>query len=137
MILLPFGSAGDVLPFVWLGRLLRERGHRVTIITSAPFDDFVRATGMDFCGRCKRRVHNLDPLSDAEREALVAGCAGDVCIAYTVKRAARIPVALGVGVMALAGLLGWLRFGGCRHTSSFRGARRAAAVPGMTQRAAQ
>src|SRR5882757_290260 len=50
VVLIPFGSAGDVLPFVWLGRLLRERGHRVTIITAVVFDDFVRATGMDFVG---------------------------------------------------------------------------------------
>ncbi len=50
VILLPFGSAGDVLPFVWLGRLLRERGHRVTIITAVVFADFVRATGLNFVG---------------------------------------------------------------------------------------
>ena len=48
--MVPFGSAGDVLPFIWLGRLLRERGHRVTIITAAPFSDFVRATGLSFVG---------------------------------------------------------------------------------------
>ena len=28
-LLIPIGSAGDVLPFVWLGRLLRARGHDV------------------------------------------------------------------------------------------------------------
>jgi rhamnosyltransferase subunit B len=50
IVLMPFGSAGDVLPFIWLGRLLRERGHRVTMITAVVFDDFVRATGMDFVG---------------------------------------------------------------------------------------
>ena len=47
---MPFGSAGDVLPFVWLGRLLRERGHRVTIITAVVFADFVQATGLNFVG---------------------------------------------------------------------------------------
>ncbi len=50
MVLIPFGSAGDVLPFVWLGRLLRERGHRVTIITAVVFADFVNATGLNFVG---------------------------------------------------------------------------------------
>src|SRR5258708_7138335 len=43
-------SANGVLPSCWFGRLLRERGHRVTMITSVVFDDFVRATGLDFVG---------------------------------------------------------------------------------------
>lgn len=50
VILTPMGSAGDVLPFVWLGRLLRERGHHVTIITAVVFDEIVRATGLNFVG---------------------------------------------------------------------------------------
>ena len=50
VILAPIGSAGDVLPFVWLGRVLRERGHRVTLITAVVFEDVVRATGLDFVG---------------------------------------------------------------------------------------
>lgn len=59
--------------------------------------------GMDFCGHCRRRVHNLDPMSDKEREEFLAGCTGDVCVSYTVRRAARIPVTLGIGLAALAG----------------------------------
>ena len=59
--------------------------------------------GLDFCGHCQRRVHNLDPMSDAEREAFLKACTGDVCVSYTVKRAARMSVALGVGLSALAG----------------------------------
>jgi rhamnosyltransferase subunit B len=31
-LLIPVGSAGDVLPLVWLGRLLRARGHDVLVI---------------------------------------------------------------------------------------------------------
>src|SRR5450631_3737971 len=50
VVLMPFGSAGDVFPFVWLGRLLRNRGHRVTIITAVVFDEFVHATGLNFVG---------------------------------------------------------------------------------------
>ncbi len=50
VILTPMGSAGDVLPFVWLGRLLRERGHHVTIITAVVFDEIIRATGLNFVG---------------------------------------------------------------------------------------
>jgi hypothetical protein len=56
--------------------------------------------GMDFCGHCQRRVHNLDLLSAPEREEFLAACVGDVCVSYTVKRAARIPVALSLGLAA-------------------------------------
>jgi hypothetical protein len=59
---------------------------------------------MDFCGQCQRRVHNLDLMSDPEREAFLTGCTGEVCVSYTVKRTARIPVALGLGLAAVAGV---------------------------------
>jgi hypothetical protein len=59
--------------------------------------------GMDFCGHCQRRVHNLDLMSTPEREAFLQGCAGGVCVSYTVKRAARIPVALGLGLAVVGG----------------------------------
>jgi len=45
--LLPFGSAGDVFPFVWLGRLLKARGHRVTMIVACLFEDWVTAAGLE------------------------------------------------------------------------------------------
>ena len=57
--------------------------------------------GMDFCGHCQRRVHNLDLMSAPEREEFLRGCSGSVCVSYTVKRAARIPVALGLGLAAI------------------------------------
>lgn len=59
--------------------------------------------GMDFCGHCQRRVHNLDLMSIPEREAFLKSCSGNVCVSYTVKRAARIPVALGLGLAAVGG----------------------------------
>ena len=59
--------------------------------------------GMDFCGHCQRRVHNLDLLSVPEREEFLQGCSGNVCVSYTVKRAARLPVALGLGLAVVAG----------------------------------
>jgi rhamnosyltransferase subunit B len=46
--LLPFGSAGDVLPFLWLGRQLRARGHEVTVVTSCIFAEAVTAAGLGF-----------------------------------------------------------------------------------------
>jgi len=59
--------------------------------------------GMDFCGNCRRSVHNLDLMSIPERETFLMGCSGNVCVSYTVKRAARIPVALGIGLAVVAG----------------------------------
>lgn len=46
--------------------------------------------GMDFCSQCQRRVHNLDGMSDGERQVFFASCAGDVCVSYTVKRTVKI-----------------------------------------------
>ncbi len=48
LLLLPFGSAGDVFPFIWLGRHLRARGHRVTMITACLFAEQSCAAGLDF-----------------------------------------------------------------------------------------
>ena len=60
------------------------------------------APGMDFCGHCKRRVHNLDLMSMQEREAFLSGCTASVCVSYTVPRAVRIPLAMGLSLAALA-----------------------------------
>ena len=46
--LLPFGSAGDVFPFVWLGRQLKARGHEVVLITTGLFEESVSKTGIEF-----------------------------------------------------------------------------------------
>lgn len=45
--LLPFGSAGDVLPFIWLGRHLKTRGHRVTLVPACLFAEAGRAASLD------------------------------------------------------------------------------------------
>jgi len=44
----PVGSAGDVHPFVGIGRALRARGHDVVIVTAAPFERMVTAAGLGF-----------------------------------------------------------------------------------------
>ncbi|MCB1226318.1 MAG: glycosyltransferase family 1 protein [Verrucomicrobiales bacterium] len=49
-ILTPVGSAGDVFPFIALGRRLREAGHEVTLVTAQIFADAVRGAGLDFVG---------------------------------------------------------------------------------------
>ncbi len=48
ILLLPFGSAGDVFPFIWLGRQLIARGHRVRMITSCLFEEQARKVGIEF-----------------------------------------------------------------------------------------
>jgi rhamnosyltransferase subunit B len=50
ILLLPIGSSGDVHPFVALGLALRDRGHRVTVITGAYFERLIRQAGLKFVG---------------------------------------------------------------------------------------
>ncbi len=63
--------------------------------------------GMDFCGHCERRVHNLDLMSQAQRESFLSACEGKVCVSYTVRRSipktmAKIVVGLGLASSGLA-----------------------------------
>jgi len=48
VVLAPVGSAGDVLPFVALGRTLRERGHEVVLLANEHFRNIVESAGLDF-----------------------------------------------------------------------------------------
>jgi rhamnosyltransferase subunit B len=45
VLLVPFGSHGDVHPFVGLGQALRARGHRVTFVVNEYFGPLVRGRG--------------------------------------------------------------------------------------------
>jgi UDP:flavonoid glycosyltransferase YjiC (YdhE family) len=47
-ILTPVGSAGDVNPFVMIGRELRRRGHRVTLLSPDVFASSVERAGVEF-----------------------------------------------------------------------------------------
>jgi len=58
--------------------------------------------GKDFCGQCSRRVHNLDGMSQAQRAAFFDSCAGEVCVAYTVRRPGVLAGVMGLGVAAAA-----------------------------------
>ena len=51
-VLTPFGSLGDVLPFIAIGAELRDRGHEVIVITNGAFRDHVESAGLVFveCG---------------------------------------------------------------------------------------
>jgi rhamnosyltransferase subunit B len=47
ILLLTIGSAGDVHPFIGLGLTLRERGHRVKIITNPYFGEIAHRVGLE------------------------------------------------------------------------------------------
>ncbi|MEM7222443.1 MAG: glycosyltransferase [Pseudomonadota bacterium] len=46
ILLLTFGSRGDVQPYVALGRILQERGHEVTLSTGRGFEAMAEAHGL-------------------------------------------------------------------------------------------
>ena len=48
ILLLPFGTSGSVFPFIWLGRNLVERGHRVTMVASTIYHNSATAAGILF-----------------------------------------------------------------------------------------
>lgn len=48
VILVTHGTAGDVLPFVGLGKRLAARGHRVTLLANAHFQSLADDGGLDF-----------------------------------------------------------------------------------------
>lgn len=47
-LLLPHGTSGDVFPFIWLGRLLMQHGHGVTLIAARVFESACRRAGVSF-----------------------------------------------------------------------------------------
>jgi UDP:flavonoid glycosyltransferase YjiC (YdhE family) len=48
LILICFGTLGDVKPFIEIGKLLHRRGNRVLIATNANFETAVRAAGLNY-----------------------------------------------------------------------------------------
>lgn len=48
ILLLTLGTRGDVQPFVALGKGLKQRGHEVTVCTTAGFAPFVEQHGLDY-----------------------------------------------------------------------------------------
>src|SRR5512143_2822080 len=45
-ILVPAGSAGDIHPFVWLGKGLASLGHEVVAVVHRPFDGTMEGAGL-------------------------------------------------------------------------------------------
>lgn len=60
VLILTYGTRGDVQPFVALGKALRERGHVVTLATSTRFESFVVAHGLRFAGMSDEMLSLLD-----------------------------------------------------------------------------
>lgn len=56
-LLATIGSAGDVNPFIGLGRELKRRGHRVTLLTCAYFAESIRRAGLDFAETTTREEY--------------------------------------------------------------------------------
>jgi rhamnosyltransferase subunit B len=48
ILLVTIGSAGDVNPFLAIGRALSDRGHAVTLISGAPFENAALEAGLAF-----------------------------------------------------------------------------------------
>ena len=47
-LLIPFGTAGDVHPFIGVAIALKRRGHRVTVFTDRAFEETVCKNGLEF-----------------------------------------------------------------------------------------
>lgn len=60
VLLLTYGTRGDVQPFVALGVALRARGHTVTLVTSTRFENFVHDHGLHFAGMSDDMLAILD-----------------------------------------------------------------------------
>ena len=50
VVLLPHGTAGSIYPFVAVGRMLKERGHRVTMVTADRYAHTAASAGLAFRG---------------------------------------------------------------------------------------
>jgi UDP:flavonoid glycosyltransferase YjiC (YdhE family) len=55
-VMTPVGSAGDVHPFIGLGRALRARGHDVVIVTAGAFEQVVQRAGLEFRETISARI---------------------------------------------------------------------------------
>jgi rhamnosyltransferase subunit B len=48
VLLVALGSSGDVFPYIGLGRALRARGHRVTLLANSHFEPVIRSSQLDY-----------------------------------------------------------------------------------------
>ncbi len=61
-ILVTMGTSGDVNPFVGLGRALKERGHKVVLVTNPYFEKFILGAGLEFVplGTAKEYIEGIN-----------------------------------------------------------------------------
>jgi rhamnosyltransferase subunit B len=57
VILIAIGSAGDVYPFIGLGRALLQRGHGVTLCSMPVFQSAIEQQGLDFVSVCDEQTY--------------------------------------------------------------------------------
>ncbi|ACB75150.1 glycosyltransferase [Opitutus terrae] len=86
-ILVPFGSAGDVNPFLWIGHELQQRGHAATLIAPPTFADAARRAGVPHVpvgdpGQYERLVRNPKLWHPWHGMHLTLGFAGDMTAEY-------------------------------------------------------
>jgi sterol 3beta-glucosyltransferase len=68
VLILTYGSRGDVQPYVALGKELQAEGHDVTLATSERFSDFITEHGLRFAGLSDDLLAIID--TDQGREML-------------------------------------------------------------------
>lgn len=56
--LVTLGSVGDLYPFLEMGRVLRQAGHEVHVLTQAPYQAMVEAEGLHFNAIASQRDHD-------------------------------------------------------------------------------
>ena len=56
----------------------------------------------NLCRMCDRRVVDLNPLSDTERVALIAGCKDKICVSYTLRPSAAVALAAATVLVPLS-----------------------------------
>ncbi|HTT56749.1 MAG TPA: glycosyltransferase [Opitutaceae bacterium] len=121
-ILTPFGSAGDVNPFLWIAHGLRARGHAVTLILAPPFDDLARAAGLPVAtvgnlGDYERLLRDPDLWHPWRGMNLILGNAGQATEAYfnaiaaAADRGGNSDVVLAGSLLALGARLAREKFG--------------------------
>ncbi|MFN2208056.1 MAG: glycosyltransferase, partial [Candidatus Promineifilaceae bacterium] len=68
ILIITFGSRGDVQPYLALGKGLKTAGHDVTLCTAEQFEPLIRENGLNYGYMTGELLKLID--TDAGREAL-------------------------------------------------------------------
>lgn len=74
ILIITFGSHGDVQPYVGLGKGLEKVGHKVTICTASRFESFIEDNGLSYAYMTDEFLKLLD--SDIGREVIIEHASG-------------------------------------------------------------